>query len=37
MPTLDDQIREQNPWWLDAAAIDRDPYLARLRGRRALA
>ena len=31
MPTLDDQIREQNPWWLDAGAMDRDPYLVRLR------
>jgi hypothetical protein len=20
MPTLEDQIREQNPWWLDSAA-----------------
>jgi uncharacterized protein len=31
MPALDDQIREQNPWWVDPAAIGRDRYLVHRR------
>jgi predicted AAA+ superfamily ATPase len=29
MTTLDDQLRDQNPWWTDPRAIAQDPHVAK--------